>query len=192
MHRLCIDIDNVVARTDEVMRRVIHDFTGGRVRLEYEDIKEFDYYKCQDSRGCGITKEEWSRVHDLFSEPRYLWLIQPFEGVQEHLKALGEKFVLHLATSRKSKARRTTVEWLEAHGFPPHDVHFLKPEEKHFTLGGFYAAIEDHYEQAALFAEAGTACILIEHPWNKGKPAKDGVRWVKGWAELAASLLDAK
>ena len=54
---------------------------------------------------------------------------------------------------------------------------------------GFHAAVEDHYEQAVAFAEAGTPCYLIEHPWNKGKPSKENVRWVKGWEELAEDLL---
>jgi len=124
--RLCIDIDNVIAQTDEVMRRVIHDFTGGRVQLDYAHVIDFDYHKCKDANGCAITKEEWHAVHDLFSEPQNLWLLQPFEGVQDHLKALGDKFVLHLATSRLPKARRTTVEWLEAHKIPAHDLHFLR------------------------------------------------------------------
>lgn len=30
---------------------------------------------------------------------------------------------------------------------------------------------------------------LIEHPWNKGKPPREDVCWVKGWAELAEVLL---
>ena len=29
----CIDIDNVIACTDEVMRQVIEEYTGGRVQL---------------------------------------------------------------------------------------------------------------------------------------------------------------
>ena len=100
MHRLCIDIDNVIARTDEIMRRVISDFTGGRVQLEYAHISEFDYPLCKDSKGRAITKEEWRGVHELFSKARYLWLVQPFQGVQEHLKALSDYFAIHIATSR--------------------------------------------------------------------------------------------
>ena len=40
---LCVDIDNVVAATDEVMRCVIREYTRGRVDLSYEDVVEFDY-----------------------------------------------------------------------------------------------------------------------------------------------------
>ena len=80
MKNLCIDIDNVIARTDKVMRRVISEHTGGRIQLAYEDVKNFNYYECKDSTGNGINNEEWKHIHELFSEPRYLWLIQPFPG----------------------------------------------------------------------------------------------------------------
>jgi hypothetical protein len=83
MVHFCFDIDNVIAQTDEVMRRVIEDYTNGRVRLAYEDIKTFNYYECLDRFGNGISKEEWNRVHEVFSESRYLWLIQPFPGSVE-------------------------------------------------------------------------------------------------------------
>jgi predicted RNA-binding protein with RPS1 domain len=59
----CLDIDNVIAQTDEVMRRVIEEYTGGRVRLSYEGIKEFNYYECRDARGNNITREQWTQVH---------------------------------------------------------------------------------------------------------------------------------
>jgi uncharacterized HAD superfamily protein len=186
--RLCIDIDNVLAQTDEVMRRVIRDFTQGRVNLEPQHVTDFDYHKCKDAEGRSITAEEWQGVHALFSEPRYLWFVQPVPGVQECLKALGKKFDLHLATSRLPKARRVTVEWLEAHEFPPHDLHFLKHREKHVSLGQFVAAVEDHYEQAVEFAKTGTPCYLIEHPWNKGRDEVEGVAWVHGWDLLVKRL----
>ncbi len=186
--RLCIDIDNVIAQTDAVMRQVIRDYTGGRVNLTYEDIVEFDYHKCKDGKGCAITKEDWHVVHELFSETRYLMQVQPVPGVQGILRGLAEKFVLHLATSRLHKARRTTIEWLDAHAFPPHDLHFLKHGEKHESLGKFTAAVEDHYDQAVRFAKHGTPCYLMLHPWNQAKDRSDDVRPAKGWEEIAASL----
>ena len=187
--RLCIDIDNVIAHTDEIMRRVIDEFTGGRVKLDYTHIVEFDYYKCVDAQDCCITKDEWACIHDVFSEPRYLWLIQPVQGVQEHLQKLNTVFDIHLATSRLPKARRTTIEWLEAHRFPPHELHFLKHGEKHASLGKFVAAVEVHYEQAVALAGAGIPCYLLAHLWNREKPAMSQVYWVKDWLELTARLL---
>ena len=55
MPALGVDIDNVIAQTDEVMRRVIYDFTGGRVNLDYVHIVEFDYHRCIDGNGRSIT-----------------------------------------------------------------------------------------------------------------------------------------
>lgn len=187
--RLCIDIDNVIAQTDAIMRRVIHDCTGGRVKLDYTHILEFDYYKCVDAQQGCITKDEWAGIHDVFSEPRYLWLIQPVQGVQEHLHRLSTVFDIHLATSRLPKARRTTIEWLEAYRFPPHDLHFLKHGEKHASLGKFVAAVEDHYEQAVELARSGIPCYVLEHPWNREKPAVSNVYRVKDWPELTEQLL---
>jgi 5'(3')-deoxyribonucleotidase len=189
MSSLCIDIDNVLARTDEVMRRVICDFTNGRVNFKYEQIIQFDYWKCKDGTGCTVTKNEWNSIHELFSEPRYLWMVQPEPGVQDCLKLLAAKFDIHLATSRLPKARRQTIEWLDNHGFPPHDLHFLKHGEKHVSLGKFAAAVEDHYEQAVEFANCGTPSFLLQHPWNRGKPQADKLKWVNDWSDLTKQLV---
>jgi hypothetical protein len=187
----CIDIDNVIASTDEIMRQVIKKFTGARVCLAYEHIKEFNYYECQDDEGNKITREEWRKIHDLFSEPRNLWLIQPVSGAIEGLQMLAERGTIHLVTSRLPKARRTTIEWLENHGFPPHDLHFLKHGEKHSSLRPFTAAVEDDYEQAAAFVTRGnTPCFLLKHPWNESKPFIDGLQWVDTWPELTERLLE--
>jgi len=186
---VCVDIDNVIAQTDEVIRKVIRDYTEGRVQLAYANIAEFDYHKCTDNNGCSISKEQWEEIHELFSEPRYLWLIQPVPGVQAYLTQLAKKFTIHLVTSRLAKARHTTVEWLDNYGFRSYDLHFLKHGEKHVLLSKFAAAVEDHYEQATAFAQSGTPCYLIEHPWNKSKPSVENVHWVESWEELVKQLL---
>lgn len=190
MRHFCIDIDNTVARTDEVMRRVIADYTAGRVRLAYEDVIAFDYYKCPDQQGNQITKEEWTPIHDLFATPRYLWQVEPIPGAIEGLRELAKYGTIHLATSRLRQARRTTVEWLDAHSFPNHDLHFLKHGEKHASLRPFAAAVEDHYEQAVAFATTGqTPAFLIRHPWNRDCKPVQGVLWVDSWEELTQRLL---
>jgi uncharacterized HAD superfamily protein len=187
--RLCIDVDNVIAQTDLVMRQVIRDHTRGQVDLSYTDVVEFDYHKCRDVKGRAISKEQWSAVHDLFSEPRYLMAIEPFPGAQDELRKLSQRFDIHYATSRLPKAWRTTIDWLEKHQFPMRCLHFLVHGEKHVCLGGFLAAVEDHYEQAVAFASTKTPCYLIEHPWNKAKAAIPSVHWVNGWEQLAERLL---
>lgn len=186
--RICIDIDNVVAQTDEVMRAVIRNCTAGRVNLRYDDIKDYDYWKCADAEGNSLERDEWNVVHAIFSTPRYLWAVEPVDGVARHLFALADAFDLHLATSRLPAARRTTVEWLEYHKFPTHDLHFLKHRKKHCSLGQFDAVIEDDYHQGIAFARNGTPCYLLEHPWNRAKPPVDEVQWVRDWPDLVTRL----
>src|SRR2546427_1421515 len=91
---ICVDIDNVIAQTDDVMRRVIKEYTGGRVELTYADVREFNYYECKDKNGNGITKEEWKQVHELFSEARYLCQIQPIPGAIDGLHLLAKTTTL--------------------------------------------------------------------------------------------------
>ena len=86
MRHYCIDIDNVIARTDEVMRRVISDFTGGRVALEYDDIVTFNYHECRGPNGNRITKEEWKQIHNQFSESQNIMNIEPMPGAVEALR----------------------------------------------------------------------------------------------------------
>lgn len=188
-NRICFDIDNVVAQTDKVMRKIIREFTGGRVALDYENAMEFDYFQCKDSNSNSITKDEWFKIHEIFSEPENLLEIEPFPNVQKYLLKLAEKFEIHLVTSRLPKARRTTIEWLDVHSFPPHNLHFLDHNEKHKCLVGFIGVVEDNYEQAKAFAEVGIKSYLIKHPWNASKPPFPNLCWVDGWPELVERLM---
>jgi uncharacterized HAD superfamily protein len=184
----CIDIDNVIAQTDEVLRRVIKDFTKGRVQLTYEDIVTFNYYECRDARGNQITEQEWKDVHDLFSEHKYLMQIRPMPGAIDGLRRIAERGTVHLVTTRLRKGRKATFEWLDVHAFPDHDLHFLKHGEKHLSLRPFTAAVDDDYEQARAFARE-TRCFLIRHPWNRSGALIRNVEWVDSWKELIGRLL---
>jgi uncharacterized HAD superfamily protein len=184
-----VDIDNVLGKTDEVIREIIRNDTCGRVDLEYADVVEFEYHKCKDRNGSCISKTDWKRIHDLFSDEKYIMAVQPLDNVRPCLEALSKRFKLHFATSRLPKARRATIEWLEKHRFPPHDLHFLRHGEKHIVLRGFYAVVEDSYEQARLFAQTGIPCYLIEHPSNMGKLRFEDVYPVCNWPKLTEVLL---
>jgi uncharacterized HAD superfamily protein len=191
VHHFCIDIDNTIAQTDKVMRRVIAEVTEGRVQLEYDDVVTFNYYECRDSKGNRITKDEWKVVHNRFSDESYLLSVEPLPKAVDTIHALAEHGVVHLATSRLPKARKTTIEWLAIHGLLSHDLHFLRHGEKHAALKRFTAAIEDDYDQAAAFAYVGkTPCFLIRHPWNKSRYHLPNVQWASDWAELMPALLE--
>lgn len=187
--RLCIDIDNVIARTDEVMRSVITQFTNGRVQLDYEDVKNYNYWECTDKNGNSLTKNEWQAVHEQFSQPEFLLAIEPVTGVVEHLCRLAQSFELHFATSRLASARLSTVAWLDKYAFPKHDLHFLQHGEKHVSLGDFRATIEDDLAQAEAFAEQRTTVsYVLAHPWNALKSRRPNLHRLSGWPELVDDL----
>lgn len=186
--RLCIDIDNVLAQTDVLMRKIIKDETKSRVCLAYKDITYFEYEKCTDVNGNKITDEEWHRVHDKFSEETNIMSLQPFPNVQAHLENLIKLgYELHLVTSRKDNAHIPTTKWLEKYKFPNHKLHFVKHREKHFIREKFSAAIEDDLQQARDFAQAGTLTYLIAHPWNVTANTDSIIR-AKDWKEISELL----
>lgn len=192
IRRICIDIDNVIAWTDEVMRRVILDVTNGRVRLNYEDVRSFNYWDCQDRDGNAISRSEWSEVHTAFSQSRYLSTVKPVTGIQDQLGQLSQYFSLHFATARLPEARQATVEWLDHYKFPRHDLHFLTHGEKHISLGRFHASVEDDPTQAQAFAESGCdRNFVIAHPWNECCENRHGLYRVRTFGEIAGHLIRA-
>lgn len=186
--RLCIDIDNVIAQTDAVMRRVIRQYSTKQVDLEYKDVVNFDYWACSDRRGQCISREEWSEIHKAFSQPETILSIPPYPGVQDALRQIAERYQLLLATSRLPSARRATVEWLEQHDFPAHSLCFVNHREKHVVLGRFDVAIEDDREQAYAFARHRTKAVLLAHPWNE-VPRRSRIKRLPDWPSLVKFLL---
>ncbi len=186
---ICIDIDNVIARTDQVMRQVIKVVTHGRVNLEYDDILFFNYWECTDRSKHSISREEWSAVHNAFSQSLYLDQIEPVDGSQDALHALSDRFFLHIATSRLPIARIATIHWLERHRFPLHDLHFLRHGQKHISVGLFDVSVEDDAEQAVAFARTGFGTnFVISHPWNASVEPLPNVIRVAGWNDILTSL----
>jgi uncharacterized HAD superfamily protein len=186
--KLCVDIDNVIARTDEVIRGLILNSTGGRVRLRYEDVKEFNYYECQDADGNCITKEEWDSIHQMFATPDVLWTVAPDPKAIIALRQLISILEIHVVTSRLPKGQDATLEWLKRHRVPYDIVNFVGHRQKHASTEAFFAAIEDDYGQAVEFAKIRVPCLLIRHPWNATKAPIHHVEWVAEWQEAVAIL----
>jgi len=189
--RICIDIDNVIAETDSVIRALISETTQGRVNLEYKDITTFNYWECVDSQGNSISKSEWKVVHNQFSKPKIIHSIKPYVGVQDILKRIQESYIIHFATARLPAARAATINWLENHDFPSHDIHFLKHGEKHLSLGIFDLSVEDDPDQARAFAESGVGLnFILSHPWNAHITKTNNLSPVNDWADIEKHLCE--
>lgn len=181
---ICIDIDNVIAETDEVIRRLIKEHTECAVNLDYQDIVNFDYWRCKDKFGAGINKAQWGKIHEAFSTPDCLLAISPNSAAQESLQKLAESFEVHIVTSRFPNTREITLKWLGEHRLPFEFFHISKHREKHLLPLQFCAVIEDDYEQAVMFSKAGTKAFLIEHPWNNAQAPANGVWLAKNWGDV--------
>jgi 5'(3')-deoxyribonucleotidase len=186
--RLCVDIDNCVAATDERMRDLIRTATDGRVNFTYEDIREFDYYgkECRDSKGETLDKATWDQVHDLFSDSESILGLNLLPGAHDALSSLGEIYELHFVTTRLPKARVATIQWLDQQDFGKHFLHFVGHRTKHTAVGAMAAAIEDDPIQARAFADAGTRSILLAHPWNAN--AGHDIERLASWTEISEVL----
>jgi uncharacterized HAD superfamily protein len=188
---ICVDIDNTIVATDEVIRELIREHTNGDVCLQYDDIREFNYEQCSDSKGASISDKQWDAVHKKFSQRDTLLSLKPLAGAVDGLHRVAEVATLHIATSRRPESRRATVEWLEGLELPKHYLHFVGHLEKHLSVGNVRFAVEDHYEQAAQFAKAEVHTFLLQHPWNRDKPRLERVEWCVGWPQMTERIIQA-
>ena len=185
---ICVDIDNVIAKTDEVMRKVIRAHSRLQVGLAYEDVVCFEYWKCRDKDGRRFDNREWKKIHEEFT-CNHLSKILPFDNVTPNLRTISGKFDVHLATSRLDDGRKATVGWLTQHNIPYKRLHFVKEGTKHLIDEQFVAAVEDDREQGYAFHSKGVCVFLLAHPWNTVGPHSP-LKRVANWEQLTHELLN--
>ena len=185
---LCIDIDNVVAQTDLVLREVIRLHSRNGVDLRYEDVVEFDYWLCKDAGGRCFDKSEWWKIHDEEFTQNHLLRIRPVDNIMHHLEQLRGRYELHLVTSRRPEGEAHTRQWIREYGIPHDYLHFSSHRAKHKLPVPFFAAVDDDREQIRLFHEAGVLGFILAHPWNK-VDVGCSLRRVDDWQQLTAELL---
>jgi len=185
---VCVDIDNVIAKTDEVMREVIRAHSRLHVDLSYDDIVCFEYWMCRDRAGRRFDKIEWKKIHKEFTR-NYLLQIVPFDNINRYLNTIGGKFDVHLATSRLDDGQEATRMWLDEYGIPYRKLHFVPEGTKHLINEHFAAAIEDDREQGYAFYSKGIPVFLLAHPWNV-VGAYSPLNRVKDWGQVTSGLLN--
>lgn len=185
---ICVDIDNVIAKTDEVMRQIIRAHSRSHVDLVYEDVVCFEYWMCRDRAGRRFDKREWTKIHREFTH-NYLLKILPFDNVSHNLEIISERFDIHLATSRLDDGQEATRVWLKQHGIPYKKLHFVPEGTKHLIDQQFFAAIEDDREQGYAFYSKSVYVFLLAHPWNTVSP-HSLLKRVTDWEQLTHELLN--
>jgi len=185
---ICVDIDNVIAKTDVVMRQVILANSSSQVDLGYEDVVCFEYWKCRDRLGRRLDHSEWKKIHEEFTR-NHLMHISPFDNISHHLESIGKKFNVHLATSRLDDGQEYTRLWLRQHSISFDKLHFVPEGTKHLIGEHFVAAVEDDREQGYAFYGKGVQVFLLAHPWNTVGPYSP-LRRVVDWGQLISELFN--
>ncbi len=194
--RVCVDIDNVLAETDSIMREIIRVATVSTenpsgIKYEYEDIVEFEYCLCQNSAGLRVSKEVWNAVHQIFQDPNsgYVDLIRPTSGSLEGLRALADGWDIWIVTGRHDRALKKATEWVERHfpGFSA-NVHSSFGRQGKWEVAEFDAAIDDHLETAVGFAENGVRSFVYGHKWNRRASTDSRLTVVTDWPQLVEEL----
>lgn len=180
---LGVDLDNVLADTDPLIRRMIWEMCG--IRLERENVTHFDYRDCSrltDTQNYLL----WHRFHTI-----ECLRVKPVAEAVEALYSLSDEYKIHIVTNRPPETRGLTLEWLSKHDVLYDRLDFAKDK----TVSGipFTAFIEDKRETAYAMAERGVKSFLLDCPWNQPMSADpSGVIRVGSWSEILGHLLSVK
>lgn len=175
---LGVDLDNVLALTDPLIRRLIREMFG--IHLGQGDIIHFDYWRC------GITKEQDRAVFNRFHHSECA-TVAVIDGAVNALLSLHDDFEIHIVTGRPPITERSTLDWLETHGIPYDELDFRKRKEG--SRVNFDAFVDDHRETAYALAHRGIYSFLFDYPWNEPEPIDPpNLIRVESWKEIQAHL----
>ena len=184
---LLVDIDGVLCEQGDRLRSLVLDVTDGRVRLEPGDCRHYDFTDCVAADGAALTKDEWREVVRRYGDPETIASLPVMPGAAEGLERLTFLYDIAIVTTRRPELREATERWLDGWALFPRSLTFVGHRRKH-EVPGVAVAVEDDYDQAALFSQVGVPCVLMSWPWNTGRPPLYGVTWASGWDWIAANI----
>jgi uncharacterized HAD superfamily protein len=172
-----IDIDNVIARTDEKIRQLIKDTCG--IGLVQEEITEYSYHKC------GISRQQEDNILEIFhnTECENVGLLR---DAKKALCFLKEKYRIVIVTSRYVSSREATERWLKTKKIDYDSLIF--ENNKHKTNFKFAYFVEDRWKHALELANTGTKVLLFDYPWNRDRPEHPNIKRVNSWKEVVKIL----
>lgn len=188
-----IDIDNVLADTDDLIRSLIFDTTNGRVEFQYEDIRQFAYTECADRNGNSPTRDEWLAAHSAFARPENIRKLLPKQGAVDAVSSISSVVGVAYVTARNPSARKATADWLSLHGFPGGQLLFVSPGQKPSVARDALGAVDDNLGEVEAYAASGLELpVIFDHPWNRdeGERLDSRIRRVRYWEELHQLILE--
>ena len=184
---LAIDLDDVLATSNEVL----NDFINERYGTSYK-LDDYNGGSLKD-----IWKISWPEVKqrlDVFDKELGQSAIKPDAETVEVLRKLKTKYDLVIITARHSYFRESTLVWVEDQlENLIHGTHFTVIDDDNVITKaqamrniGAFCLIDDNVEHCEIAAAEGLEAILFgELPWNKNAILPPGVRRAKNWQEVA-------
>jgi uncharacterized HAD superfamily protein len=166
-----IDLDNVLAATDPLIRELLASRHG--LYLQIENVVEFDYAMC------GATREQSDDVLHFFHS-KACAAVALEEGASNALLQIQRLYRVRIVTSRPEATRTLTEEWLVANGIVFDELVFTN-EKAQLCLGSV-ALVDDSHANAVDVASAGIPVLLLDKPWNR-KPLPDLVQRIFSWPD---------
>jgi uncharacterized HAD superfamily protein len=167
------------------MDEVLCGFVPAVVRFHNDtygtSLKTEDFFSYTFFYVWGGTLQEAHEKLELFHESKYfLEELAPIPHAQNAVRALAERYDLHVVTSRRYNIETVTRQWLHQH-FPNcfKGVHFGNhfsvtgqrsiPKSELCRTIGAQLLVDDNLDYAIDCSNNGTPVILFgDYPWNRG------------------------
>lgn len=183
--KIGIDLDEVIV---DFMSKFI-EFVNERYmkNLRYDDFKCYDFAEV-----IGVRREDIVRMVDEFKDSNYFDEVELIDYAREIIQKLSKSNDLYVITSRHSKHKDKTHNFLERN-FKEifSDVFFTTDYYSGETKMnksdicdelGVDIFLEDNIDFAEDIAGRGISVILFDKPWNQGE-LSENVKRVKSWKE---------
>lgn len=187
---IAIDLDDVVVETAQKILEYYNSKYETTIRLEQYYSRDFSgVWKAPDA------DTAIRRVNGYLDTQEYRALVPVKEAIGA-IRALAEKYDLHIVTGRPDFTESATREWLQTH-FPDIFEHVLFTNFFSYSgqptiskaeickkIGATHL-IDDHLHHAFEAEEAGICVLLFgNYPWNKVKTLPKNMIRVNNWQEV--------
>lgn len=173
-----VDLDNVLARTDDKVRELITVYFG--VKSSQSQITRWNYHE-----NLPISKEQEAFIFDEF-HGHHLLEVQPVEGARREMFALSRSNQLWIVTQRPHYTELDTGLWLCRNEIPYDKLVFSI--NKADIADQLRVLIDDNPETAFAVARKGTQVFLFDYPWNRYVGESEGITRIYNWPQITARL----
>lgn len=163
-----LDLDSVLCNTEYVLDKFIREEFGVIIDWENE-VKEYALEKMP-----GITLDQSIELKERVESGEVLKSIQTYNYSEHATKKLrNEGFAIAIITSRPSRLKAVTMDWLEEHDIVYDLLYCIESSKKHELIQelDIKAFVEDRFDTLESVLENcgsldyGLYCIY--HHWNK-------------------------